>query len=185
MLTHLLLLSAADSHHSHIFVDGQYPPSTSPGVPHLRFNRRASEASLASQVSGLADSYTVSNIATSKLTPNLLRLTHVFSLQADNWRVDIVISSLQTSPQHTNVKWASLKGPVCCHSWLFPTIDLPLGDRPCSRARKPVRCSWNPTVWSLSRARTLALTWPLTLPMSRLISQTSPQRPGHLGCWRT
>uniref|UniRef100_A0A671VNG8 Phosphatidylinositol transfer protein membrane associated 2 n=1 Tax=Sparus aurata TaxID=8175 RepID=A0A671VNG8_SPAAU len=56
----------ADSLHSHIFVDGQYPSSTSPGVPHLRFNRRASEASLASQVSGLADSYTASNIATSK-----------------------------------------------------------------------------------------------------------------------
>ncbi|XP_035524434.1 membrane-associated phosphatidylinositol transfer protein 2-like isoform X2 [Morone saxatilis] len=53
-----------DSLHSHIFVDGQYPSSTSPGVPHLRFNRRASEASIASQVSGLADSYTASNIAT-------------------------------------------------------------------------------------------------------------------------
>ncbi|XP_044190074.1 membrane-associated phosphatidylinositol transfer protein 2-like isoform X1 [Thunnus albacares] len=53
-----------DSLHSHIFVDGPYPASTSPGVPHLRCNRRASEASIASQVSGLADSYTASNIAT-------------------------------------------------------------------------------------------------------------------------
>ncbi|KAM7392431.1 hypothetical protein PAMA_007515 [Pampus argenteus] len=53
-----------DSLHSHIFVDGPYPPSTSPGVPHLRCNRRASEASIASQVSGMADSYTASNIAT-------------------------------------------------------------------------------------------------------------------------
>ncbi|XP_062290241.1 membrane-associated phosphatidylinositol transfer protein 2-like [Scomber scombrus] len=53
-----------DSLHSHIFVDGPYPSSTSPGVPHLRYNRRASEASIASQVSGLADSYTASNIAT-------------------------------------------------------------------------------------------------------------------------
>uniref|UniRef100_A0A7N8WUI6 Phosphatidylinositol transfer protein membrane associated 2 n=1 Tax=Mastacembelus armatus TaxID=205130 RepID=A0A7N8WUI6_9TELE len=44
--------------------DGQYPSSNSPGVPHLRCNRRASEASIASQVSGLADSYTASNIAT-------------------------------------------------------------------------------------------------------------------------
>ncbi|XP_026153952.1 membrane-associated phosphatidylinositol transfer protein 2 isoform X2 [Mastacembelus armatus] len=49
---------------SHIFADGQYPSSNSPGVPHLRCNRRASEASIASQVSGLADSYTASNIAT-------------------------------------------------------------------------------------------------------------------------
>ncbi|XP_068562556.1 membrane-associated phosphatidylinositol transfer protein 2-like [Cebidichthys violaceus] len=53
-----------DSLHSHIFVDGQVPSPTSPGVPHLRCNRRASEASLASQVSGMADSYTASNIAT-------------------------------------------------------------------------------------------------------------------------
>ncbi|XP_074546948.1 membrane-associated phosphatidylinositol transfer protein 2-like isoform X2 [Halichoeres trimaculatus] len=56
--------SESDSLHSHMFVDGQCSSSTSPGVPHLRSNRRASEASLASQVSGLADSYTASNIAT-------------------------------------------------------------------------------------------------------------------------
>ncbi|XP_035802225.1 membrane-associated phosphatidylinositol transfer protein 2 isoform X2 [Amphiprion ocellaris] len=58
------LHTETDVLHSHIFVDGQYPSSTSPGVPHLRCNRRASEASIASQVSGLADSYTASNIAT-------------------------------------------------------------------------------------------------------------------------
>ncbi|XP_047200501.1 membrane-associated phosphatidylinositol transfer protein 2 isoform X4 [Hippoglossus stenolepis] len=58
------LHAETDSLHSHNFVDGQYPLSTSPGVPHLRCNRRASEASIASQVSGLADSYTASNIAT-------------------------------------------------------------------------------------------------------------------------
>lgn len=58
--------SAAESAHTHITVDGQCPLSASPGVPHLRFNRRASEASLASQVSGLADSYTASNMASSK-----------------------------------------------------------------------------------------------------------------------
>ncbi|GLD51787.1 membrane-associated phosphatidylinositol transfer protein 2-like isoform X1 [Lates japonicus] len=58
------LHTETDAPHSHIFVDGQYPASTSPGVPHLRCNRRASEASIASQVSGLADSYTASNIAT-------------------------------------------------------------------------------------------------------------------------
>uniref|UniRef100_A0A669E2B5 Phosphatidylinositol transfer protein membrane associated 2 n=1 Tax=Oreochromis niloticus TaxID=8128 RepID=A0A669E2B5_ORENI len=53
-----------DTLHSHTLVDGQHPSSTSPGIPHLRCNRRASEASIASQVSGLADSYTASNIAT-------------------------------------------------------------------------------------------------------------------------
>ncbi|KAF3849246.1 hypothetical protein F7725_015743 [Dissostichus mawsoni] len=51
-----------DSLQSHIFVDGPLP--TSPGVPHLRCTRRSSSASIASQVSGLADSYTASNIAT-------------------------------------------------------------------------------------------------------------------------
>ncbi|XP_056282386.1 membrane-associated phosphatidylinositol transfer protein 2-like [Pseudoliparis swirei] len=63
-----LLVSAADSLHSNMSVDGQVPSPTSPGLPHLRCNRRASEASLASQVSGLADSYTASNIATTGLT---------------------------------------------------------------------------------------------------------------------
>ncbi|XP_051907777.1 LOW QUALITY PROTEIN: membrane-associated phosphatidylinositol transfer protein 2-like [Hippocampus zosterae] len=39
------------------------PPSASPGLPHIRCHRRASEASLASQASGLADSYAASNVA--------------------------------------------------------------------------------------------------------------------------
>uniref|UniRef100_A0AAQ4P355 Phosphatidylinositol transfer protein membrane associated 2 n=1 Tax=Gasterosteus aculeatus aculeatus TaxID=481459 RepID=A0AAQ4P355_GASAC len=58
------LLTDADSLPSHVFVDGQVPSPTSPGLPHLRCHRRASEASIASQVSGMADSYTASNIAT-------------------------------------------------------------------------------------------------------------------------
>ncbi|KAK5852249.1 hypothetical protein PBY51_023733 [Eleginops maclovinus] len=58
------LQTDTDSLQSHVFVDGQLPPSTSPGFPHLRCNRRSSSASIASQVSGLADSYTASNIAT-------------------------------------------------------------------------------------------------------------------------
>uniref|UniRef100_A0A087XFM6 Phosphatidylinositol transfer protein membrane associated 2 n=1 Tax=Poecilia formosa TaxID=48698 RepID=A0A087XFM6_POEFO len=57
-------VSTADSLQSHLHADGLCPTSTSPGVPHLRCSRRASEASLASQVSGLADSYTATNIAT-------------------------------------------------------------------------------------------------------------------------
>ncbi|KAM9840889.1 membrane-associated phosphatidylinositol transfer protein 2 [Aulostomus maculatus] len=59
-----------DTLHSHISVDGPHPPpSTSPGLPHLRCNRRASEASIASQVSGLAEAYTASNIATTHKRP--------------------------------------------------------------------------------------------------------------------
>ncbi|XP_040013343.1 membrane-associated phosphatidylinositol transfer protein 2-like [Xiphias gladius] len=67
------LHTETDALHSHIFVDGQYPSSTSPGVPHLRCNRRASEASIASQVSGLADSYTASNIATTHVASHTKR----------------------------------------------------------------------------------------------------------------
>ncbi|XP_061554479.1 membrane-associated phosphatidylinositol transfer protein 2-like isoform X1 [Phycodurus eques] len=62
---------------AHISVDAAYPPpSTSPGVPHIRCHRRASEASLASQVSGLAESYAASNVANSKSASGL-RSPHV------------------------------------------------------------------------------------------------------------
>uniref|UniRef100_A0A8C7Z5Y9 Phosphatidylinositol transfer protein membrane associated 2 n=1 Tax=Oryzias sinensis TaxID=183150 RepID=A0A8C7Z5Y9_9TELE len=54
----------AETETSHISVDGPSPSSASPGFPHLRCTRRSSEASIASQVSGQADSYTASNIAT-------------------------------------------------------------------------------------------------------------------------
>ncbi|KAG7280142.1 hypothetical protein CRUP_003769 [Coryphaenoides rupestris] len=54
--------------HSHcgggLSVDSPYPSSPLFGAPALRGHRRASEASIASQVSGMADSYTASNIAT-------------------------------------------------------------------------------------------------------------------------
>ncbi|XP_010875718.1 membrane-associated phosphatidylinositol transfer protein 2 isoform X5 [Esox lucius] len=55
----------ADALHSHcgVFVDSQYPSSPQTGTPHPRGPRRSSEASIASQVSGMADSYTASNIA--------------------------------------------------------------------------------------------------------------------------
>ncbi|KAK5622439.1 Membrane-associated phosphatidylinositol transfer protein 2 [Crenichthys baileyi] len=59
-----LVHTEADTLQSHLYADGLCPASTSPGVPHLRCSRRASEASIASQVSGLADSYTATNIAT-------------------------------------------------------------------------------------------------------------------------
>ncbi|XP_064798309.1 membrane-associated phosphatidylinositol transfer protein 2-like isoform X6 [Oncorhynchus masou masou] len=54
----------ADVLHSHcgVFVDSQYPSSPLTGTPHPRGLRRSSEASIASQVSGMADSYTASNI---------------------------------------------------------------------------------------------------------------------------
>ncbi|XP_010875715.1 membrane-associated phosphatidylinositol transfer protein 2 isoform X2 [Esox lucius] len=58
-------LNDTDALHSHcgVFVDSQYPSSPQTGTPHPRGPRRSSEASIASQVSGMADSYTASNIA--------------------------------------------------------------------------------------------------------------------------
>uniref|UniRef100_A0A3Q3A8W4 Phosphatidylinositol transfer protein membrane associated 2 n=1 Tax=Kryptolebias marmoratus TaxID=37003 RepID=A0A3Q3A8W4_KRYMA len=53
-----LLANILQSH----MADRQCPATTSPGVPYLRCHRRASEASIASQASGLADSYTATNI---------------------------------------------------------------------------------------------------------------------------
>ncbi|XP_029513229.2 membrane-associated phosphatidylinositol transfer protein 2-like isoform X1 [Oncorhynchus nerka] len=57
-------LNDTDVLHSHcgVFVDNQYPASPLTGPPHPRGLRRSSEASIASQVSGMADSYTASNI---------------------------------------------------------------------------------------------------------------------------
>ncbi|XP_045548442.1 membrane-associated phosphatidylinositol transfer protein 2 isoform X6 [Salmo salar] len=57
-------LNDTDMLHSHcgMFVDTQYPSSPQTGPPHSRGPRRSSEASIASQVSGMADSYTASNI---------------------------------------------------------------------------------------------------------------------------
>ncbi|KAM3868494.1 membrane-associated phosphatidylinositol transfer protein 2-like isoform 5-T5 [Diretmus argenteus] len=48
--------------HGGVFMDSSYPSSPVTG-PHFRGLRRASEVSIASQVSGMADSYTATNIA--------------------------------------------------------------------------------------------------------------------------
>lgn len=59
--------SIADVVQSHggVFMDSSYPSSPITG-PLSRGQRRASEVSIASQVSGMADSYTATNIANSK-----------------------------------------------------------------------------------------------------------------------
>uniref|UniRef100_A0A8C7VL17 DDHD domain-containing protein n=1 Tax=Oncorhynchus mykiss TaxID=8022 RepID=A0A8C7VL17_ONCMY len=54
--------------HGGVFMDSSYPSSPVTG-PHCRGLRRASEVSIASQVSGMADSYTATNIANSKCSP--------------------------------------------------------------------------------------------------------------------
>uniref|UniRef100_A0A674NQV6 Phosphatidylinositol transfer protein membrane associated 2 n=1 Tax=Takifugu rubripes TaxID=31033 RepID=A0A674NQV6_TAKRU len=73
--------SIADVVQSHggVFMDSSYPSSPVTG-PLSRGQRRASEVSIASQVSGMADSYTATSIANSKCSqyqrPTFSSLTH-------------------------------------------------------------------------------------------------------------
>uniref|UniRef100_A0A8C4HEF9 Phosphatidylinositol transfer protein membrane associated 2 n=1 Tax=Dicentrarchus labrax TaxID=13489 RepID=A0A8C4HEF9_DICLA len=125
----------ADSLHSHMFVDGPYPSSTSPGVPHLRFNRRASEASIASQVSGLADSYTASNIATSNHTkrPRLLSQLALpynrFASRSQSLRSRQKTRQVFPKPNVASRWWGSkrMDYALYCPDALtaFPTVALP------------------------------------------------------------
>uniref|UniRef100_A0A8C9S757 Phosphatidylinositol transfer protein membrane associated 2 n=1 Tax=Scleropages formosus TaxID=113540 RepID=A0A8C9S757_SCLFO len=59
------LLADVVQSHGGVFVDSSYPSSPIT-APQCRGTRRASEVSIASQVSGMADSYTATNIANSK-----------------------------------------------------------------------------------------------------------------------
>lgn len=73
--------SIADVVQSHggVFMDSSYPSSPVTG-PLSRGQRRASEVSIASQVSGMADNYTATSIANSKCSqyqrPTFSSLTH-------------------------------------------------------------------------------------------------------------
>ncbi|XP_061763808.1 membrane-associated phosphatidylinositol transfer protein 2-like isoform X2 [Nerophis ophidion] len=122
----------SSQHHAetdaHISVDAPCPPSTSPGVPHIRCHRRASEASLASQVSGLADSYAASNLANiasrwwgskrmdyALYCPNALTafptvaLPHLF--HASYWEsTDVVSFLLRQVMRHENSRILELNG---------------------------------------------------------------------------
>uniref|UniRef100_A0A4W5NFP0 Phosphatidylinositol transfer protein membrane associated 2 n=1 Tax=Hucho hucho TaxID=62062 RepID=A0A4W5NFP0_9TELE len=65
--------------HGGVFMDSSYPSSPVTG-PHCWGLRRASEVSIASQVSGMADSYTATNIANSNLSLSIsLSLLFLFS----------------------------------------------------------------------------------------------------------
>ncbi|XP_028269763.1 membrane-associated phosphatidylinositol transfer protein 2-like isoform X3 [Parambassis ranga] len=59
------LLADVVQSHGGVFMDSSYPSSPVTG-PLFRGQRRASEVSIASQVSGMADSYTATNIANTK-----------------------------------------------------------------------------------------------------------------------
>lgn len=93
--------SIADVVQSHggVFMDSSYPSSPVTG-PLSRGQRRASEVSIASQVSGMADSYTATSIANSKCSqyqrPTFSSLTHnlVQSSPSLSFLPDFAISPL-------------------------------------------------------------------------------------------
>lgn len=93
--------SIADVVQSHggVFMDSSYPSSPVTG-PLSRGQRRASEVSIASQVSGMADSYTATSIANSKCSqyqrPAFSSLTHnlVHSFPSLSFPPDLSVSPL-------------------------------------------------------------------------------------------
>ncbi|XP_024130403.1 membrane-associated phosphatidylinositol transfer protein 2 isoform X4 [Oryzias melastigma] len=71
------LLADVVQSHGGVFMDSSYPSSPVTG-PLSRGQRRASEVSIASQVSGMADSYTATNIANTKPDQNKQSKTFSF-----------------------------------------------------------------------------------------------------------
>uniref|UniRef100_A0A8C7Z8K9 Phosphatidylinositol transfer protein membrane associated 2 n=1 Tax=Oryzias sinensis TaxID=183150 RepID=A0A8C7Z8K9_9TELE len=108
-----------DGHSALLASDGVCPSSASPGFPHLRCTRRSSEASIASQVSGQADSYTASNIATSK------PLTSDPSNSARNLSTSSPISPL-TSQASDRICKEMFSSAVACRWWGVKRMDYAL-----------------------------------------------------------
>ncbi len=89
--------SIADVVQSHggVFMDSSYPSSPVTG-PLSRGQRRASEVSIASQVSGMADSYTATNIANSKCS-QYQQASLSFSLSLPSTHTNTVLVTLPLS----------------------------------------------------------------------------------------
>uniref|UniRef100_A0A8C4GH34 DDHD domain-containing protein n=1 Tax=Dicentrarchus labrax TaxID=13489 RepID=A0A8C4GH34_DICLA len=85
------LLADVVQSHGGVFMDSSYPSSPVTG-PLSRGQRRASEVSIASQVSGMADSYTATNIANSKCSQHQQ-------------------ASLSLSSFHSHKHWSSYSPP--------------------------------------------------------------------------
>uniref|UniRef100_A0A672L2E1 Phosphatidylinositol transfer protein membrane associated 2 n=1 Tax=Sinocyclocheilus grahami TaxID=75366 RepID=A0A672L2E1_SINGR len=112
------LLADAMQSHSIMFADHSNPSSPA-SVPAFRWARRASETSIASQVSGLADSYTASNIANSKLT-------HVHArLEACHIAAPVFLLTLSIAARWWGTK--RIDFALYCPDALtaFPTVALP------------------------------------------------------------
>ncbi|XP_041854790.1 membrane-associated phosphatidylinositol transfer protein 2-like isoform X2 [Melanotaenia boesemani] len=107
------LLADVVQSHGGVFMDSSYPSSPVTG-PLSRGQRRASEVSIASQVSGMADSYTATNIANT--TQNQIYQSRKFSL----------LSQLALSSQNKFVKSPpkSRKKAVADQAAGSPDVDL-------------------------------------------------------------
>uniref|UniRef100_A0A665WAM7 Phosphatidylinositol transfer protein membrane associated 2 n=1 Tax=Echeneis naucrates TaxID=173247 RepID=A0A665WAM7_ECHNA len=135
------LLADVVQSHGGVFMDSSYPSSPVTG-PLSRGQRRASEVSIASQVSGMADSYTATTIANSKcsqyqpVSPSrFLPLTQTHNLNCQSPGLDCAISDLvsldsQAEVEQVAARWWGTKRldfALYCPDALtaFPTVALP------------------------------------------------------------
>ncbi|XP_061788871.1 membrane-associated phosphatidylinositol transfer protein 2-like isoform X2 [Nerophis lumbriciformis] len=101
------LLADVVQSHGGVFMESSYP-SSPVTVPFSRGLRRASEVSIASQVSGMADSYTASNIAnTKKHTFNRTKSSGLLSQLALSSQNKIFLKSPPKSRKKQKAKQAS------------------------------------------------------------------------------
>uniref|UniRef100_H2THR2 Phosphatidylinositol transfer protein membrane associated 2 n=1 Tax=Takifugu rubripes TaxID=31033 RepID=H2THR2_TAKRU len=131
------LLADVVQSHGGVFMDSSYPSSPVTG-PLSRGQRRASEVSIASQVSGMADSYTATSIANSKCSqyqrPTFSSLTHnlVHSFPSLSFPPDLSFrkKSIYSVPITVAARWWGTKRldfALYCPDALtaFPTVALP------------------------------------------------------------
>uniref|UniRef100_A0A674N131 Phosphatidylinositol transfer protein membrane associated 2 n=1 Tax=Takifugu rubripes TaxID=31033 RepID=A0A674N131_TAKRU len=146
--TPITLESDVVQSHGGVFMDSSYPSSPVTG-PLSRGQRRASEVSIASQVSGMADSYTATSIANSKCSqyqrPTFSSLTHnlVHSFPSLSFPPDLssksvtfsqiempFLQSIYSVPITVAARWWGTKRldfALYCPDALtaFPTVALP------------------------------------------------------------
>uniref|UniRef100_A0A674NAN0 Phosphatidylinositol transfer protein membrane associated 2 n=1 Tax=Takifugu rubripes TaxID=31033 RepID=A0A674NAN0_TAKRU len=135
------LLADVVQSHGGVFMDSSYPSSPVTG-PLSRGQRRASEVSIASQVSGMADSYTATSIANSKCSqyqrPTFSSLTHNLSkkfgllseLALSSQTKFFLKSPIYSVPITVAARWWGTKRldfALYCPDALtaFPTVALP------------------------------------------------------------
>uniref|UniRef100_I3K6I2 Phosphatidylinositol transfer protein membrane associated 2 n=1 Tax=Oreochromis niloticus TaxID=8128 RepID=I3K6I2_ORENI len=120
------LLADVVQSHGGVFMDSSYPSSPVTG-PLSRGQRRASEVSIASQVSGMADSYTATNIANSKW------VLHLSVAHTSHWLFQFHLTTLypiHSIPIAVAARWWGTKRldfALYCPDALtaFPTVALP------------------------------------------------------------